>query len=67
MKQYIVTNVCSEKLENVMDSKIEILGEEIEKTFLKCDIPKRINSSKTITRYDKFSGWLFVTTITRIK
>ena len=58
---YIISTVCKQTGEG----NVSICSEK-ELNVVGYDIPKKINSSKTITRYDDFAGLLWITTITKI-
>jgi len=58
---YTLSMICRETGEG----GIKICSEK-ELNVLTSDIPKRVNSSKTFTRYDEFAETLWITTITKI-
>lgn len=62
MARYLVTYGCIET--GAFTSYVA--GDEIAKTYLKSDIPTRINSTKTIRYFDSLAGLTNITTITKI-
>ena len=63
-KKYVYSSICKMLGQN----HVEILTEEeLPKLHrLEWDIPKKVNSSKTLYQTDTFSGVTFINTLTRI-